>query len=299
MGDLLISVIIPTYNRVEAVTKAIGSVLNQSYTHFELVVVDDASEDGTFASLKKQFGTRIKLVTQPHSGVSTARNLGVRVSQGTWIAFLDSDDIWHKNKLECQWAYLNTNPDLKISQTQELWIRNGKRVSGKKKHQKPSGYIFPQSLELCLVSPSSVIMTRELFEASGGFDENLPACEDYDLWLRISSQHVVGLLDAALLTKYGGHEDQLSHQYGAMDRFRVYSLLKILLSGQLTGIQRNQAKEAAKQKLNILKLGAQKRNSDFRPVDLLSREVFEGKITADHFFQTANNLLLEDNLFNS
>jgi len=299
MTDPFISVIIPTHNRLASVYKAIESVLSQSYSRFELIVVDDASTDSSYQSLAQRFGDQLILCTQQHLGVSSARNLGVRKSRGDWIAFLDSDDIWHKGKLEYQMSFHQKNPQLKISQTQEIWIRQGKRVSARKKHQKPSGYIFPQSLELCLVSPSSVILARDLFDQSGGFDEDLPVCEDYDLWLRISSQNDVGLLDELLLTKYGGHEDQLSHRYKAMDRFRIYSLVKILLSGQLTEVQRNQVMIATKQKAKILKLGSQKRRSDFIQIERLLNDAFISKISLDDFIGEGKALLLNDELFDS
>ena len=299
MSDPLVSVIIPTYNRSAEVSKAVESVLCQTYPQFECIVVDNASVDDTSVRLKEKFADRIRLFHQSHLGVSAARNLGVGNSRGEWLAFLDSDDVWHKEKLERQILYHQNNPKLQISQTQEIWIRHGRRVSAKKKHKKPMGYIFPNSLELCLISPSSVMVKKELFEICGGFDEHLPVCEDYDLWLRITAKNNVGLLDQLLLTKYGGHDDQLSHQYDAIDRFRIYSLLKILLSEDLTDTQRSQTIIEAEKKLKILRLGADKRESDIDQIEKLGEDVIMSRISLGQFLRKGRELLLNDDLFES
>ena len=297
LSNPFVSVIIPTFNRVDAVCKAVESVLNQTYLQYECIVIDDLSVDNTRELLNEKFGKKIRLVSQPHSGVSAARNLGVKQCRGNWVAFLDSDDTWHSDKLRQQISYHQENPKLRISQTQEIWIRRGKQVSARKKHKKPSGYIFPQSLEMCLITPSSVILEKELFLTSGGFDEYLPACEDYDLWLRITHKNEVGLLDELLLTKYGGHSDQLSHQYEAIDRFRIYGILKLLLSEKLTDLQRNQTVSEAKKKLNILKLGANKRKMDFSQTEQLAADVFMRNTSLMQFIQRGRALLLNDDLF--
>ena len=297
MSDPLVSVIIPTYSRADSVGKAVESVLGQTYSRLECIVIDDMSADDSTQILQEKFGNNIKLISQSHSGVSAARNLGVRESRGCWIAFLDSDDVWNKDKLDQQISFHQKIPEMRISQTQEIWIRHGKQVSAKKKHKKPSGYIFPQSLEMCLISPSSVILEKELFVASGGFDEDLLVCEDYDLWLRLTIKNRVGLLDQLLLTKYGGHSDQLSHQYEAIDRFRIYSLLKLLLSEELTDLQRSQTVSEAEKKLNILKLGANKRGVDFSQTELLGSDVFMKKISLKQFLRRGKDLLLNDDLF--
>jgi glycosyltransferase involved in cell wall biosynthesis len=260
MHDPLISVIIPTYNREHSTRGAIESVLAQSYKNLELLVVDDGSTDGTADMLKNIEDERFSLISIPNSGVSRARNLGVEKAVGELITFLDSDDEWHQGKLSTQLDFHLDHPELKISQTQEIWIRNGRRVNPKNKHRKPQGNIFPQSLELCTITPSSVMMTRELFASYSGFDEKMLACEDYDLWLRITAEHQVGLVDQYLMTRYGGHEDQLSRSFIAMDRFRIYSLGKILLSNTLDEIQAGQVVEVLKRKLEILLAGAKKRN---------------------------------------
>ncbi len=252
-----VSVIIPTFNRWPLVGEAIESVLAQTFSDIELIVVDDGSTDGTGAELVR-FGSRLRLLTQPNRGVSAARNLAAGHARGTHLAFLDSDDLWRPHKLAIQTAFMKQNPSVRICQTEEIWIRNGVRVNPKAKHRKPSGDIFIPSLELCLVSPSTVLLTRELFDQAGGFDENFPVCEDYDLWLRIAVDHSVPLIDEPLVVKRGGHADQLSHSLWGMDRYRVLALQKLLRSG-LGGARRLAALDVLRRKVAVLAEGARKR----------------------------------------
>src|SRR5215510_5701311 len=236
-----VSVIIPTYNRCEMVREAIASVLAQTFQDFELIVVDDGSNDGT-RELVREFSS-VRYTFQENRGVSAARNRGATLSRGRLLAFLDSDDFWQPRKLEMQAAFFTAHPEARICQTEELWLRNGVRVNPHQKHRKPSGDIFTRSLQLCLVSPSAVMMRRELFAQSGGFDESLPACEDYDLWLRIAAREPVYLIEEPLVVKRGGHADQLSHKFWGMDRFRVAALRKLLDSGVLSEAQRRLTEE--------------------------------------------------------
>ena len=257
MAMALVSVIIPTFNRWAMVCDAVESVLRQSHKTYELIVVDDGSQDGTIEKLRR-YGSRVNLLFQPRRGVAAARNLGVRCSRGRYLAFLDSDDLWLSRKLETQIAFMEQNPGVQICQTEEIWVRNGERVNPKKRHHKPSGDIFRASLDLCLVSPSAVMMTRELFMRLGGFDEAFDVCEDYDLWLRIAVDTPVPLISEPLVVKRGGHEDQLSRSTWGLDRFRVLALEKLLRSG-LRGEKRRWALEALAGKVTILAQGARKR----------------------------------------
>ncbi len=268
-----ISVIIPSFNREKTVVRAINSVLEQNYPNIELIVVDDGSSDNTATILKKKYLKSLILLEQTNQGVSSARNRGVEQSSGKWIAFLDSDDYWHPKKLAYQIQALELLPDLKILQTQEIWIRNGRRVNPRIKHKKPKGWIFNKSLKLCCISPSSVLIEKALFCDAGGFDEDLLACEDYDLWLRITANHPVGLVDQLLLTKTGGHQDQLSMKYAAMDRFRVYSLLKNLSISSLSQKQVLAAENQLDEKTEILVMGAKKRGRDITILRGLITEV--------------------------
>jgi glycosyltransferase involved in cell wall biosynthesis len=255
-----VSVIIPTYNRAWILREAIDSVLSQEFTDYELIVVDDGSTDDTRAILDS-YGQDIIVLPQANQGVSAARNRGIAESRAQLVAFLDSDDLWLQHKLSRQVAFFEFNPDALICQTEETWIRNGVRVNPKKRHQKLSGMIFEPSLDLCLVSPSAVMIRKTLFDAVGTFDESLPACEDYDLWLRVSCRYPVRLIDESLTIKHGGHADQLSKAAG-LDKYRIESLRKLIESGQLSASQTQATTRTLKYKCAIFANGCRKRDRE-------------------------------------
>jgi glycosyltransferase involved in cell wall biosynthesis len=201
------------------------------------------------------------LFVKARGGVAAARNFGVSRALGSYIAFLDSDDLWRPKKLEVQTAFMKRHPEIQICQSEEIWIRSGIRVNPKAKHQKFSGDIFFRSLDLCLVSPSAVMMTKTLFEQFGGFDESFPVCEDYELWLRIAVEHSVALISEPLVLKRGGHADQLSRSMWGMDRYRVLALQKLLRAG-LHGKRQAAALEVMRSKVAILARGARKRGKE-------------------------------------
>jgi glycosyltransferase involved in cell wall biosynthesis len=254
-----VSVVIPTYNRKQWVTEAIDSVLKQKFRDFELLIVDDGSEDGTCEALGRYAGETGYLYLR-HGGVSRARNIGSRICRGDFVAFLDSDDLWQPAKLQRQMEYMRAHPDCRICYTDEIWIRRGVRANQGNKHRKYSGWIFEQCLPLCIISPSSALIRRDLLEQSGGFDESLPVCEDYDLWLRIAAGNPVAFLPEPLIVKRGGHDDQLSRSEWGIDRFRVRALCKILARDVLTPIQREAARQELLRKCGILEKGFLKHN---------------------------------------
>ena len=258
--DPRVSVIVPTFNRAALLVEAVDSVLAQQGVAFELIVVDDGSTDDT-SDVLAGYGSRIKVIPQENRGVSAARNRGVAAGRGELIAFLDSDDLWLPGKLRAQVAYMDAHPELGICQTEEIWIRDGRRVNPRRRHRKTAGMFFERSLELCLVSPSAVMLRRELFEAAGGFDEDLPACEDYDLWLRIGRRHPVGLIDAPMVVKRGGHPDQLSRRPG-LDRYRIRAIAKLLDGGLLDAAQRQAALRVLASKCAIYAQGCRRRGRE-------------------------------------
>jgi glycosyltransferase involved in cell wall biosynthesis len=255
----LVSVIIPTYNRLERLKIAIDSVLKQTYQPYELIIVDDGSTDGTGEAFS-QSSPPIRYIWQEHRGVSRARNTGVKAATGEFIAFLDSDDIWHPNKLSVQVVFFHDHPEAMICQSQEIWVRHGIRVNPKKKHQKPSGWIFRECIPDCVVSMSAVMMRKSLFDEVGWFDEKIPMCEDHDMWLRIALRYPIYLIDDYLLTKYGGHSDQLSRSTWGIDRYRV-TALKNILKDPLAASYRKQIQAEIKHKSRILAQGALKRRN--------------------------------------
>jgi len=273
-----VSVIIPTFNRSKMVERALQSVLDQDYPNFEVLVVDDGSGDDTITRIPT--GGRVKLLVHASNrGVSAARNTGIRYCSGRYVAFLDSDDYWLPGKLERQASFFVSHPDAVACQTEETWIRRGKRVNPRKRHRKPSGDIFEKSLDLCLVSPSSVMLKKALFDEVGLFDEMLPACEDYDLWLRIACRHPVHLIPEELSVREGGRKDQLSAAFAGMDHFRIRSLVRLLQYAPLTARQRKAVVETLARKSKIYAAGCMKR----------------GKIEEAEFFHSlARRVLMTD-----
>jgi glycosyltransferase involved in cell wall biosynthesis len=253
----LVSVILPTYNRAWILREAIDSVLSQNYPNIELIVVDDGSTDRT-AELLASYGDSIRVLSQKNKGVSAARNAGIKKSRGKFIALLDSDDTWMQGKISCQVEFFKNHPEAMICQTDEIWIRKGVRINPRKKHKKLSGMIFEPSLHLCLVSPSAVMMRRKLFELKGYFNEKFTICEDYDLWLRVSSTLPIYLIDKAYIIKKGGHDDQLSALH-SRDKFRIASLKALIESHELSHDQKMAAMAVLKDKCGIYGNGCMKR----------------------------------------
>ncbi len=255
-----VSVIIPTYNRGWILKEAIDSVLAQEYRDFELIVVDDGSTDGT-RDILNAYGSDIIVLRQINQGVSAARNRGIAEARAWLVCFLDSDDLWLPQKLTRQVEFFDGNPEALICQTEETWIRDGVRVNPKRRHQKISGMIFEPSLDLCLVSPSAVMIRKTLFDTVDTFDESLPACEDYDLWLRVSCRYPVYLIDEPLIFKRGGHPDQLSKAAG-LDKYRIQALQKLIENEPLSGFQKLAVAKTLRRKCAIYAAGCRKRRRD-------------------------------------
>jgi glycosyltransferase involved in cell wall biosynthesis len=256
-----VSAIIPTHDRKAFVLEAVASVLAQTYGDYEPIVVDDGSVDGTGEALK-QYGGRVRYTYQQNQGVSLARNHGLDLAQGEFIAFLDSDDLWLPDKLGVQVAFMDEHPEAQICYTDEIWIRRGVRVNPRKKHAKYSGEIYPQCLPLCIISPSSALMRRGLFEEVGTFDPSFPVCEDYDLWLRVAARFSIFFIPHRLIVKRGGHPDQLSQQGWGNDQYRVRALVKILDMGELTPQMQELTIQELHRKCRVLINGYRKRGKE-------------------------------------
>ena len=251
----MVSAIITTYNRRGFLEEALQSALHQDYGDKEIIVVDDGSTDGSWETVK---GLPVRYEWKENGGVSSARNLGIALAQGEYLAFLDADDLWKKEKLRVQIAAMEAQ-GYALSYTDEIWLKNGRPFNQKKRHRKYSGHIYAQCLPLCIVSPSSAVIKRELFEQVGPFDESLPVCEDYDMWLRICSRHPVLFIPRPLIVKRGGHADQLSRSFEALDKYRIRSLVKILESGALKDDLRQCTLDELRRKVAIVAQGARRR----------------------------------------
>lgn len=252
------SVIIPTFNRDKTILRAVKSVLSQSFKDYELIIVDDASTDSTQDLLKDL--NCLVLKNEKNCGVSFSRNLGAKHAQGQYLAFLDSDDEWFSFKLQNQFDVIQKT-NSKLVHTEEIWIRDGVRVNQMKKHQKGGGDQFERSCELCVICPSTVAIEKSCFFELGGFDETFTVCEDYDLWLKYTSLYECEFISEPQIKKFGGHTDQLSTMYVAMDYFRIKALDNILKIRELSTEKSAHAKKLLLSKSKNLIRGYKKHNN--------------------------------------
>jgi glycosyltransferase involved in cell wall biosynthesis len=258
----MLTIIIPTYNRLPFLKSAINSVFCQTYRRFQLIIADDGSTDGTGDNVQSLNNSdeNLRYLRLPHCGMpGKVRNAGARLATGDFLAFLDSDDLWKPEKLARQIAFFEEHPDMMICHTREIWQRGEKIVSQAGQKHRRSGYIFADALKKCIIGPSTVMMRRELFEELGGFREDLEIAEDYELWLRITAKYPVGYIDEPLVIKRGGHADQLSEKYGQIEVFRIKALLVNLETGIFAGEQRELAARELVRKCRIYAQGCEKR----------------------------------------
>ncbi|EKJ85549.1 glycosyl transferase family 2 [Leptospira meyeri] len=310
----LVSIILPSFNRKNIVDRAITSVIKQTYPHWELHIVDDGSTDETWKDLLSKltnwkgnlssFGRNQKSIQVhqiEHRGVSGARNFGIQKANAEWIAFLDSDDEWYPEKLSKQMDFHKSNPEFFFSQTKEVWNKKGNLMEPKGKYQKRSGWFLKESLELCMVTSSSFLAHKPTLAQIGEFRTELSVCEDYDLWNRILlSGFPIGLLEENLMVRYGGHEDQLSNQYQALERFRLYSLFltkeELNENGKwdlLEPLTKSLFQYAIKSRLDTILQGRIKRGKNTEWIEnLLSDFVSKKPISKENL-----KLLLVDSLF--
>lgn len=260
---MFVSVVIPTYNRAAFIGEAVASVLSQTHADLECIVVDDGSLDATLSILDAVGDPRLRVLSRENGGVSAARNAGIAAASADMIALLDSDDLWLPQKLARQLEFMDRE-GLDISQTQEIWMRNGRRVNPGKAHAKRDGDFFAEALKLCLVSPSCVLFSRGVWDLAGPFDESLPACEDYDLWLRVLLKYRVGLLDESLTVRRGGRPDQLSGSIVGLDLFRIRALVKLLGREDVSPWRRDCIRKELAKKAGVYVRGCLKRG---KPVE--------------------------------
>ncbi len=254
-SEVKITVVIPTYNRADFLSKTIESVLNQTTKPDEVIVVDDGSTDNTKQILKNY---DIKYIYQANQGVSVARNTGIQYATNDWICFLDSDDIWEQSKLTKQIDFHKNNSDILISYTDELWIYNNKIIKQTSKQQKEANPTFLNSIDLCKIGASTVMVHKTIFDNIGLFDSKLTACEDYDMWLRILRKYKIGYLDEKLVQKIAGHHGQLSFETIGIDYYRIKALQK-----HINSQYKNQVQHQINLKKKILLKGAIKHNNQF------------------------------------
>jgi glycosyltransferase involved in cell wall biosynthesis len=256
--EIPISAILTTRDRSTLVIEALQSVLQQSRGVDEIIIVDDGSIDDTEVALQPYLTKRVVYLRNPRPlGVSAARNRGIARASGDWLAFLDSDDLWKRAKIERQIAALQANPGFRICYSDEEWRRDGRWMNQGARHHKPSGWIYAACLPLCIISPSSILFERAVLAETGLFDESLPACEDYDLWLRMASRFPILHLPERLIVKRAGEWPQLSRQH-SLDRYRIVALLKSIESGLLKAADLAATRAMLSEKCRIYAQGCRK-----------------------------------------
>lgn len=274
----MVSVIIPTFNRKSVLARALDSVLRQTWTELELIVIDDGSTDGTeeFVREWRESADPERTLTYlktENRGVSHARNRGAELARGEWVAFLDSDDEWLEDKLERQMALAQSYT---VIHGQEIWMRGGVRVNPPRRYEKSGGRIFERCADVCAVAASSLLIKKAVFE---NFREDFPVCEDFELWLRLSSKYEFGFVAEPVLIRHGGSGDQLSLKFKAMDYFRVKALLPFLDDPALSEAERRAVAESIVTKGQILMGGFVKHGNmeNFKEVEeAVNRAQFPG-----------------------
>ncbi len=230
-----ISVVIPSYNAERFVASAISSALSQTIPPCEVIVVDDGSTDGTKEAVSR-FDRNVKYIFQENAGPSVARNTGVRVARGDWVAFLDSDDYWDDTHLQqlMESAGAESEPALVYCGKKFVDVDGNVMADGYKQTRFPSGWIFADLLTANYISSASVVIVkRKTFIESGGFNPQMRNAEDYELWLRIAS--VAPVCGVPVYTvNYRRHDSNLTlqtlnHIKGSM---RVFTLACALIREQ-------------------------------------------------------------------
>lgn len=228
MNNPLISIVIPVYNGEKYVAEAINSAFSQTYKNFEIIVINDGSTDKTENRLQS-YMSRITYVKQLNRGVGVARNVGIKIAGGEWIAFLDHDDIWKEEKLEKQVEYIENNPDIDLVHAGiENFNETGIiREDVNELHDFRAKNRFRDFLSGNRVYVQTVVVKKNLILRIGLFDESsiVSSCEDYDLWIRLSKIANFGYLPYPL-TRYRVHSDQASKRIGHMLEAELYVIRK-------------------------------------------------------------------------
>jgi glycosyltransferase involved in cell wall biosynthesis len=260
-----VSVVLSTYNKREMVAEALDSVLAQTYKDCEVLLVDDGSTDATPAYLFARFGAQPKAqkivsAMNPTSmrpfkhgftsngttivyhyitnrGLSAARNWGIQLTRSRHIALLEAEDVWNSRHLETHMRFHKDHPGAMVTRVGERCGKAAEKSRAAKTTLGPSGWIFEQAVHSSPMCTSTALIRKTCFQECGAFDENLPACEDYDLWLRLAARYPIYGLEGATVTRRSPRRDSSSRSW-SWDRFRVYALEKAFQSGHLSSTQR-------------------------------------------------------------
>lgn len=246
MGQPLVSVIMPTYNQAQFIGDAINSVLRQTYSNIELIIIDNHSQDNTEQVVKSFTDARVRYFKFSNKGIIAAsRNLGARNAQGRYTAFLDSDDIWFPDKLDTQLKYLRENPDvylvccsLKIKSPDERYDNRTTFANSKAR----AGYMHNQLLDFNFISCSTVVVKTSVFNNIGYFDEDpeVASVEDWNLWLKMAREYKIAFIPRALGV-YRMHNSNYTMGVSRLEK-ALYVISKHSEKGWLTQKQTGRAK---------------------------------------------------------
>ena len=230
-----VSVIIPTYNAGPFIFEAIQSVLDQTFRFYEIIVVDDGSTDDT-KNILKRFDSQIHYLFQENQGPSAARNAGIKMSRGTYISFLDADDIWMNDKLQLQLEFLESHSGIALVFSDHQNFKEGREIQSKtfldeKKERFGEDFLseiplkdaFLKMVQENFISTPTVILKRECFEKIGLFDENLRSVEDRDLWIRIAASYPLACFPK-VLCKRRIHQTNITSE----SELTLYARIKVL-----------------------------------------------------------------------
>jgi glycosyltransferase involved in cell wall biosynthesis len=190
-----ISVVIPTFNRLELLKQSLDSVRRQTFRDFEIIVVDDGSTDGTWEWLQGQ--EDLRSLRQPNSGIAASRNNGAAAARGRWFAFLDHDDLWAPEKLQIQADFIEDNPDVAL--VAALHVRLGKRYSIPSRPTWIKGDLLEKVFSESFIHTSSVVIKRDVFEKIGGFPTQYRFADEFDVWLKIARDYPIAFVDSPLV----------------------------------------------------------------------------------------------------
>lgn len=229
----LISVIIPTYNREKLIERSINSVLNQSYKNLELIIVDDYSSDNTEKIIEKYTDKRLHYIRlEKNSGACVARNVGIENANGDYIAFQDSDDVWHENKLEIQLDYMKKN-NAEVSFCNFIQYKNNEKTPKEIPQNCPSGFIEYQTLLMKSLVSTQCLMAKKSCFNNIKFDINMPRLQDWDIALELSKKYKVYHINIALVDMYVQKDSISAHPE------RGIIALNILKQKNLEHIEKN------------------------------------------------------------
>lgn len=217
-----ISVVIPTYNKSQYLKEAIESVLNQTYQNMEVIVVDDGSIDNTREAIKSFDDPRVIYFFQENKGPAIARNTGIKKTNGKYVAFLDSDDLWLKEKLEKQVDFMEKNSEIGLLGTGCYEVTDKGRIIGKKIFPIKNKILQKDLIKYNPFIQSSVMIKKEVFDKVGLYDEKFRESEDYELWLRIAENcKIANLVEPLVMKRY--YREGLSP---TKDKEQLYFVLK-------------------------------------------------------------------------